>query len=237
MPINRKFKTIFVHIPKTGGTSIEKILDMSRRNNFYSTNRKFDENTKNLIFDNFSEEEKLICSAKNMQHFTFLELKKLIDPNFFDSAFKFSIVRNPYARLVSEYFFALKVAQYNHLLNSIREESPSFDLFVKVQLNLPRLERIRKFDAHLETQCSFLLDENNTLNSFDKIYKLETEMKNCLDFCKMKANINIIDIHAREGTHEKDMTRYYNEETKDLVYNFYKQDFDLLGYNKDSLNG
>jgi|APGre2960657404_1045060.scaffolds.fasta_scaffold18819_3 hypothetical protein len=233
MPISKNFNVIFIHIPKTGGTSVEKMLDMSRKNNFYTTNRKTEENIKDLIFNNFSEEERLICSAKNMQHFTLIELKKLLDSNFFNNAFKFSIVRNPYHRLISEYFFALYIAQYNHLLTNIREECPTFPLFVQTQLNLPKLQRIQRFDGHLETQNSFLLDENGTLNSIDKIYKLETEMQDCLDFCRQRANINIMNIHAREGNYDKNIAQYYDAETKDLVYNFYKQDFDLFGYNKD----
>jgi hypothetical protein len=233
MPINRKLNLVFLHIPKAAGTTVEKILDMSCKSNFFTIDRNHGGNVNWISLEKFSEEEKQFCAAKNMQHFTFLELKKILEPEFFNNAFKFSVVRNPYSRIISEYFFVKKIAGFNPLLTNIEVDCPSFSFFVKTQLILPRLQRVHKFDGHLETQASFLLNENGDLSSINKIYKFETEMQDCLDFCRQRANINIMNIHAREGDYDKNIAQYYDAETKDLVYNFYKQDFDLFGYNKD----
>ena len=39
MPINRRLNVIFLHVPKAAGTTVEKILDMSSRNNFFTMDR------------------------------------------------------------------------------------------------------------------------------------------------------------------------------------------------------
>jgi len=234
MPINKKFNIIFVHIPKAAGTSVEKVLDMSSKENFFSMHASLGKlkrkHTNELNFNFFTEQEKAECEAKNLQHFSIKELKKLLDPEFFNSAFKFSVIRNPYHRIVSEYFYIKAAEGKNPDYQDFNVRFPTFASFVETELQLPKYDRILKYDAHLEPQSHFLLDENNSLSDLNKIYKFETELDSYFNFCYSKANIKNINIHAREGIYEKDYSKYYNEETRDLVYNFYKQDFELFGY-------
>ena len=39
-----------------------------------------------------------------------------------------------------------------------------------------------------------------------------------------------IKLDKKNKSKHKDYKEYYDKETQDLVYNFYKKDFDLLGY-------
>ena len=64
MPINRKLNLIFLHIPKAAGTTIEKILDMSCKSNFFTIDRNHGGNVNWISLDKFSEEDKVICEAK-----------------------------------------------------------------------------------------------------------------------------------------------------------------------------
>ena len=73
----------FIHIPKTAGTSVEQFIK---------------DNGKNEI--NYLG----VQNNRSMHHYTALELKKL-EPHIFDIYYKFSIVRNPYDRLLSEYYW------------------------------------------------------------------------------------------------------------------------------------
>jgi len=240
MPINKKFNIIFFHVPKTAGTSIEKILDMSYKKNFYTAFGPSDRKNSLQIEDfcerekinltNLTLEEKKLCLYKNMQHFTVKELKKILDPSFFNSAYKFSVVRNPYHRIVSEYFHMCKICSYFSEFNGFLLQNFDFKEFVKNELSLPVEQRILKYDGHLEPQSYFLLDENSSLSYLNKIYKMETDIQECLQFCGQVANINTNNIHARNGDYDKNYSQYYDDFTKNLVYNFYKEDFDLFGY-------
>ena len=85
MPIIDKYKTIFIHIPKTAGTSIEHTLID------YSLNHRGD--LKNWYGK---------VQGYELDHSTIKFMKQHCN-HYNDSYLKFCIVRNPYERLVSEY--------------------------------------------------------------------------------------------------------------------------------------
>jgi len=86
MPISRAYNAIFVHIPKTGGTSIEDMLNIR-----YS--RK---DPKSNFFNVLPTRE-----MPAYQHF----LPSEIEVDMPDDAFRFTIVRNPWDRFASAYAF------------------------------------------------------------------------------------------------------------------------------------
>lgn len=82
MPLFIKNKLVFIHIPKTGGTSIEE---------------EFKNRGDEPLF--FSSEYKI--NNHSPQHSTYNELKNW---NFIPDNFKvFTIIRHPYERFISEY--------------------------------------------------------------------------------------------------------------------------------------
>jgi chondroitin 4-sulfotransferase 11 len=95
MPLSRFYKCIFVHIPKTAGTSVEKILNTGTEADFYST------------------------KAPTLQHLTWLELKNKLTFDY-SNFYKFAIVRNPYDRIVSEYEWRRQATP--QILNSLTFE-------------------------------------------------------------------------------------------------------------------
>ncbi|HFU74845.1 MAG TPA: hypothetical protein ENK66_01225, partial [Arcobacter sp.] len=84
---NNKYKILFVHIPKTGGTSIEKWLSKYFTMTFSSP---------------IPPTAMKVCP----QHLQIKDLQILLGDNTWDYAF--SIVRNPYQRIESEYFYRMK---------------------------------------------------------------------------------------------------------------------------------
>ena len=89
MPISHKHKVVFVHIPKTGGTSIEKFFNIHGVSN---------------TGDNWEVLNIDIMFGDGAQH---LPYKKILEKSNKDLStyFSFSFVRNPWSREVSEYFW------------------------------------------------------------------------------------------------------------------------------------
>ena len=96
MPISRDLNCVFIHIPKTGGTSIEAALDMQHKECFFA------DKGPDIRIDGYNYQP---------QHLTLSHLQEELNKDFLDSAFKFTIIRNPYDRAISEYFWRGKITQ------------------------------------------------------------------------------------------------------------------------------
>lgn len=208
MPINRYYKTLFVHIPKCAGTSIEKILDMSTLNEYFS-HKRIHSNRMQIPVEKFTEEEYTNCVNKTPQHMTYSEMCKVIDN--IDSLFKFSIVRNPYSRLVSQYEYS----------KSFIKDADTFANLINC-LDYEKTKRIELFDGHLETQTSYL-------KNFDgKIYRFEN-IQECMNDLKQYSPVTIIP-HANKREYTKQYMEYYTPELLEKVQKFYIEDFTNFNY-------
>lgn len=94
MPYIEQHNLLFIHIPKTGGTAIERALGIKAANQ-----------PKKLI----SKQGELIEGVKTFpQHFTPDILRERLGEDVYESSIKFVVVRNPYTRVLSEYFYRNK---------------------------------------------------------------------------------------------------------------------------------
>lgn len=97
--ISHKYRYIFIHIPKTAGTSVERCLL-----NFEGIDRP-------ITLNNLSKKNKEhyhLDHKKNQPHAFFSE----IDTHLRETYFSFAFVRNPFDRVVSEYKWC---AQFNNV--------------------------------------------------------------------------------------------------------------------------
>lgn len=217
MPINYSQKIIFIHIPKCAGTSVERILQIKDEKDFY-TEKLTSNILAELALKNFTDEDYKICASKNKQHYTYKELSKILSEDILKNFTKFSIVRNPYDRLVSEYYFREKSVKLHK----------NFEDFAKNVLKLNRFTRNWLYDGHLETQSSYLINEENNFNSIDKIFKFE-KLNECAAFLTgVTGDKNMP--HLRKTSNRKPYEEYYTQELKEIVYNFYKEDFINFNY-------
>ena len=143
-------KVLFVHIPKTAGSSISKIL-----------------NEKNL--DNWKREW-----PRHHDPYSYLKEANLID----DSVFSFAVVRNPYTRTYSCYKQYNKTNQTNisfsEYLNNIKQGkispiSPLLHIpqsFYVIDQDIIQVDRIYKFEnlKELEEELEWTLGFYNVGN-------------------------------------------------------------------------
>ena len=155
---SRKYDTLFVHIPKTGGQSItEYFLSLENVPWKHGANLKYLEIVE---FEPLSFTDQLTTA-----HFTMAEYKCYYHPKVIDSSIKFAIVRDPLTRAFSEY-------NYNWA------DKVSWDEFATKKF----IDKIRFYHdnpdirRHLEPQYIFVDDETEIL----RFENLEQDFK---DFC------------------------------------------------------
>lgn len=219
MPIIHNLKTIFIHIPKAGGTSIEYLIcdfplhryKLINKYNWYG----------NIRNDKIKYE---------LDHSTMAFMKK--NCKYFDNTyFSFSIIRNPYARLVSEYHYCKY--QYSRFIKNLDSfKNFVYELNDKFEYILNNKENDHFYVSHFLPQYLFTHNYKNK-QIVDKIYKLENIDEDWIDICKnLNINKELIKCEKNSSKMKYDYNDYYDQELKNIVYNLYKLDFELFNYEK-----
>ena len=152
-------KLLFVHIPKCGGSTVEHKLNLQNGKNGFR-----------LI--------KNINSTKAMHHFSIEEYKNFFNETRYNNFNKLTIVRNPYSKFISEYYYFKR--KKKGLLKDISLED--FLIYTeKLHENNFSNTEYNLYNDHFYTQSSFLYD-NKSIN-IDNIFKLENfnEIKKYID--------------------------------------------------------
>ena len=140
---------------------------------------------------------------------------------------KVTIVRNPYSRCVSGYSYLKKGGLGGPDLLCQMQIS-KYDTFKEFAKNLPLIAEGDDAILHLIHQHKFIDDEGKLW--VDKIMKLENIDNEINNFCLENSLECPKRLKTRNKSKHKDYKEIYDKETQDLVYNFYKKDFDLFGY-------
>jgi hypothetical protein len=192
-------KIIFIHIPKTAGSSIEHLLR--------------DEGKYELDFIG-------VRNGRSTHHYMGIELK-LILKELYPTYYKFSFVRNPYDRLISEYFWC-RINNVGHKFNK------TFDEFLDYVEDVIKNKKFFKpiDNDHFIPQYSFLFFNNKLLvNNIFKYEDIETVAPLIKKRLKIKTNLQ----HLNKSV-KNEIT--LTQEQKDRIYNLYKIDFETFSYEK-----
>lgn len=142
--------------------------------------------------------------------------------------FKFAFVRNPYDRLVSCYEDKIMSDREKEDLiikNGLYKKMP-FKEFVRAICSIPDI----RADQHIKSQSFFITDQNENL-LVDFIGKFENLENDYKKVCKIIGIKKLKKLPTKnKSKRKKDYREYYGEETKKLVYERYKKDFEILGY-------
>ena len=153
--ISKRHKYIFFHLPKNAGVSVSRILikqenplKMKRISSFFLRNF-------------FKTKDNFYLSLKDKKlnffnsHSPCYKIQKIIDKDTFSKFYKFAVIRNPWDRMVSRYFYSKKI------------DSSFKDLSFKEFLNFDL-----KNNMHIIDQFKFCTDVNNHF-CLDLVLKFE----------------------------------------------------------------
>jgi len=209
--INHQHKFIFIHIPKTGGTSVEMLFD--RHNNelfgFEDINGNHIENKKGIQMMLQDKSLHLKC----LQHLTAVEIRDKYGEEIWNTYYKFTIVRNPWDLEVSKFTY-FKTYRPDICERLGITSQPSFHKYVLNQ-NGP-------------IQLNFITDELNNI-MVNNIIRFENIQHGFDNVCKE------IGIKPTQLPHELKSVRthyrdYYNERTRRHVETIYSEDINNFEY-------
>jgi len=206
--ISKKHRCIFVHIPKTGGTTIESLI--------WSNEEKTEENLWMGFVDKYSNK----YQTGGLQHLLAKQIFCEVGKEIFLNSYKFSMVRNPFDRIVSQ-FESMK--QRRDLRDFIgMNASDSFDRYLDLIKN--------KKHVQWEPQWKFLYDDEGH-KIVDKVMRFENFKLEVSSLLK-SFNIKIDEIPWLNRSGRKKTEYYYCDSSYEKVRNMYKRDFELLEYSE-----
>ena len=210
MPISHQLKTIFIHIPKNAGESIEMTLGMLGNN---------DEGLIDKLYG-------IIDNRIVLQHLTAEELKnQYIPDSIWESYFKFAVIRNPWSKAVSEYNWFLRWG--SNITFKEWVSSLSYRLQINTKISIYEI-------GHNIPQYKFITDSEGNIQ-VDKILKFEN-ISNEFTNLKNSKSWEVDFLHYSESTrskYKKDWRLYYCEETRNIISEIYQKDIEIFGYNEE----
>jgi hypothetical protein len=197
---------LFIHIPKTGGSSIEK---------YFSVKFNIKLNKKSLIStEDIREYYDKPEINSSLQHLTYNTINKYKD--FFkidETNLKFlAVVRNPYHKVLSDLFYLKKI-------DATTTEEEVYSI-IKLYLK-------ENYDNHTTQQYKFITNENEEL--IENLILVHTET---LNKDMQKLGYKDFNIKMNMNPNTVDYDKYLNKDSISLINEVYKKDFEILNYNK-----
>jgi|GEM_PF-561513 len=155
-------------------------------------------------------------------HFHVKELINVIGENEFDKAFVFSVIRNPWDRVVSQYRYRVKTNQNNLGKNQI-----SFKKWVKCTYSENKNYFYYDNPRAFATQSEWLKDTKGNIR-VDKLIKFESINH---DYKVIAKKLGIQDnLPHLNSTKKESYHKYYDSETIEIVRNWFKEDIERFNY-------
>ena len=205
---NDEVNLLLIHIPKTGGASLTHYF--SKKYNIPLNDRS--------IFMFLDEGQKMkhnIQINTTLQHITYNTLVQYKD--FFGIKFDniniMACVRNPYERIVSDLFF----------LKKINIHTPAAEVLAVIKGYIHSTD----LDNHNLPQYVFITDHKKELIPTIKILHTETLTEDMITL-----NYTDFDLHVHKNNSPTNYYSYLNQESINLINEFYDYDFILFNYKK-----
>jgi len=210
--ISDRLKCVFIHIPKCGGTSIENAL--------WAPEEKTQQNLFGGLIDPFHN----AYQTGALQHLKGLQVRHVIGREIYNAYFKFAIVRNPFARAVSQFHYIKERKGLRKFIGM----KPSDDF--KTYLDKTH----RRTHVQWEPQVSFLFDHQGR-SMVDYIGRLEDMQTAFQDICQ-RLGVTAELPHSKKSERKVPYQTFYDAESIAYIEDVYADDLEVFGYGFESLN-
>ena len=214
MLLSHSKQFLFVHIAKTGGTSVRAALSRYRWGHRYALAQ--------FICNKMSQFTDHKIASRFPRHSRIIAAKEMLPKTYFNQLFKFAVVRNPWD---------LQVSSFHHIKRerpAVMQAYNDFESFMKWKFDEQRPYQYH-IDTSLQLQTEYLVDlSGNLLTDFIGRYEqLEHDFGHICSQLKLS---HITLPHRRNADNREDYRRYYNSELVDLVSAHFQKDIALLNY-------
>lgn len=232
--ISHKYKFIYIKTKKTGSTTTENFFSrfcLDNEEDYIDKHSHDYYEGKNGIIG----QRILGKHGKNGKYNVNTKLKD-INLKKYNDYFIFTTIRNVYDRLISLFYF-LKFLKEKKIAPAVWLNPQFHKLIVNNEQNLDDIKLfrlfIKKFINELENGCweEYLINNKPSCDYYIKQERLEDDIK---IVCK-KLNINydkykLVSFKRGYRKSKKNVKEYYDEETKNLVYQRFKEEIDYWNY-------
>ena len=215
MFLSPRHKILFVHIPKTGGTSIRSALGRLHWTDPYAVPIH--------LVNGLTRVLKYKTGAKFPRHAKGIAAYECIGEPFWSQLFKFTFVRNPWDLQVSNWHYLSRhpkaplsgLGDFGDFLRHMLRDDRPWDYHI---------------DTHKEVQSHFATDHSGRviLDFIGRFERLEEDFREASSLGLMpKVSLP----HKRRSQErKKDYRSYYDDITAELIAKHYSTDIDLFGY-------
>jgi len=214
MLLSKRYQFLFVHIAKTGGTSVRKALQRYRwRDPHYLPQ---------WIASKMSGMTGHTVGIKLPRHCKAITAQEMLPREFYDGLFKFAFVRNPWD---------LQVSSYHHIKRERPQLLDGDETFADFLYR--KLDPARPWQYHIDTsitpQIHYVTDHSGQ-QIVDFIGRYES-LQSDFDSCCARIGIPSIELpHRRKATDRREYRSYYDDATRALVGEHFVADIAAFGY-------
>jgi len=217
MLLSLKYNFLFVHIAKTGGTSIRASLNGLRwRDPMYLPQ---------FLCSRLSHLTGHRIACKLPRHAKIVAAKEMLPAPLFDRLFKFAFVRNPWD---------LQVSSYHHIRREVPEIMQSiedFPQFIRWKLDPERPYQYH-VDTSIELQSDYLIDLHGTVIA-DFLGRYERLQEDFDEVCR-RIGIPRRQLPEKRKARDRGAYReYYDDDTAERVARHFRRDIEEFGYRFD----
>ena len=224
--ICREFQCLFVHVPKTAGQSVEQFF-MDRLGLDWDADRD-----KVLLGDNDDPTR----GTEKLAHLSALEYLDcgFIERDEFERLFKFSFVRNPFERIVSEYRYR-NYFQHRSFRDFVLNKLPEPGWDDKYRHVMPQSDLICSEDGRL--LMDFVGKFENLQQDFNRVCEHfgfeDTALPHVNSSDKRSRELrrgikNFLRRNDESGL--RTYVEFYDDETRDYVAQLYRSDIEMFDY-------
>ena len=206
MPISREQKFIFVHVSKTGGTSIKRAL---------SEAGALREDRAHL-WGRIPSTEEARYEGRWWQHLPAWQIRQMVSPEEWQTFFRFAFVRNPWDRAVSDYFYARKASR----------EIPSSEHYGRIYPD-SFLEWFK--DRTPLIQSEFICDPSTAQILVDFVGRFENLARDFQTVCD-RIGLSDVLLPHKNSTRHRPYREYYDDEARAKVERVCAADTRNFGY-------